>query len=196
MPDATVAGAMSEPQFAALVDAIAADPDRRDAADRLCCAKITRSTPSAARRRSSGCAAGSCSPWRAPGCRTPRWSSCSKSSTPAPIPIWSRRPLARLRSYPRPDAASRAVRDARARQHPLSRRARVVRGLWRIRGRRPPAPAPSASCSRRWRGSARTRAAFSRSSRRCARRPAGFRASCGSTSTAPCRRSATRDRRR
>jgi protein SCO1/2 len=29
MPDATVAGAMSEPQFASLVDAIASDPDRR-----------------------------------------------------------------------------------------------------------------------------------------------------------------------
>ena len=63
---------MSEPQFAALVDALAADPDRREQLTGLLARRSSASTPSAGRRRSSGCAAGFCSPSHAPGCRMPR----------------------------------------------------------------------------------------------------------------------------
>ena len=56
-----------KPQFAALVDALAADPARRDELDRPAARRSSASTTSAALRPSCACAAGSCSHWRAPG---------------------------------------------------------------------------------------------------------------------------------
>ena len=93
-----VSSTMAEPKFAALVDEHRGRCGAARRAARVCCAKTMPFIAGGVRRRSCGCAAGCCWPLNALGFRTPRWLSCSKSSTPASIPILS--PRRRVRCAP------------------------------------------------------------------------------------------------
>ena len=133
MQNVATMSAQSEPQFAALVDALAADPDRREQLTDL----LREDHPLYDQRGASTIV-------RMRGWVLLALSRTGVSDGALPFVLeefdtgadaYLVAAAARaIRSYPQPQLGTRSLRDARAHQHPLSRRACFLRELWGIRG--------------------------------------------------------------
>ena len=183
------AGALSEPQFAALVDALAADPERRDELLDLLredhALYDQRGAATIVRMRGWVLLA-----LARAGVSDAALLSCSRSSTPASIRIWSRRRRARCAPTRGPARRSRrscmrALANIRYRDEPVSFEdygdyAVSATGTSAVR---------ELLATLAWLGphAQRRRPA----ARGPARRRAGFRPSCGATSGGRCRPSVT-----
>ena len=126
MQNAVTMSALPESQFAALVDALSADPARRDQLTELLredhALYDERGAATIVRMRGWVLVALA----RAELSDTALVFVLEELDTGVDAYLVAAAARA-LRSYPRPDASARAVRDARTRKHPLPRRADFVR---------------------------------------------------------------------